>query len=78
MRKFVLAAAMVLLFALFVTYRARNYHYCASLDPRPQARIAGPDGVCGPNEEPLDVRRMGWFGRIRLGAKTAGKALGIE
>jgi hypothetical protein len=71
-------AGVLLLAALFVSYRARSFRYCASMDERPQARIAGSGETCSPGEEPLDARRLGWPGRIKLAAKAAAKAFGAN
>ena len=66
--------AVLVLLLLFVGYRARTFHYCASTGDRPQARIVS--GSCAQDEEPLEWGRLGWPGRIKLAAATTAKAFG--
>src|ERR1051325_12206858 len=69
-------AGICLLTLLFVLYQGRTFHYCAGKGERPQARIVGSADSCGPDEEPLDWRELGWPGRIKLAARTTAKAFG--
>jgi len=71
-------AAAALLTLLFVWIRAHTFHYCASTGDRPQARIVGGSESCAQDEEPLDWRRLGWPGRIKLAASTTAKAFGAN
>lgn len=72
----VVAAVALFLLVLFTAYRARSFHYCASLGNRPEARIASGSEPCGENEEPLYWGRLGWFGRAKLAARTVAKSFG--
>lgn len=71
-------AGILMLMALFVSYRARTFHYCASMGDRPQARVAGSAETCGPEEETLEWQRLGWPGKIKLAARTTAKAFGAN
>jgi hypothetical protein len=71
-------AGVLLLTLLFVSYRVRTFHYCASLTERPQARVAAGAESCGPEEEPLQFERLGWPGKIKLAARATAKAFGID
>ncbi|MGO9258729.1 MAG: hypothetical protein ACLQU1_20775 [Bryobacteraceae bacterium] len=70
--------AVFLCAALFVSYRARTFHYCAGTGDRPQARVAGSAESCAPDEEPLEFERLGWPGKLRLAARAAAKAFGAN
>ncbi len=71
-------AVAFLLAVLFVSYRARGFHYCAGTGNRPQARVAAGDEPCFPDEEPLEWQRLGWPGRVKLGARATAKAFGAK
>jgi len=78
-RKGIFAATVVVLFIfLFIAYRARTFHYCASTGDRPEARITDGSEPCGPDQEPLEWRRVGWAGKIKLAAGAAAKVLGAN
>lgn len=64
----------LLLMLLFVGYRTRTFHYCASAGDRPEARVVGGSQSCGQDEEPLEWQRLGWPGRMKLAASAAAKA----
>jgi hypothetical protein len=69
---------LLVLALLFIGYRARTFNYCASTSDRPEARIVSGSESCGPDEERLEWRRLGWFGRIKLTGRTAAKAFGAN
>lgn len=78
-RSGILIAAVVLAsIVLFIGYRARTFHYCASISDRPEARIASSSEPCGADEEPLEWRRMGWWARMKLSANAAVEAFGAN
>ena len=69
-----LAVIVLVLIFLFIGYRAQTFHYCASIGGRPEARLVNGSEPCGPDEEPLEWRRLGMPGRIKLAVRTAAKA----
>jgi hypothetical protein len=69
---------LLVLALVFIGYRARTFNYCASTGDRPAPRIVTGSESCGPNEEPLEWRRLGWYSRIKLTGRTAAKALGAN
>ena len=72
----VLAGILVLLL-LFASYRARGFHYCAE-EEEFHARVVSSDEPCGPDESPLEWRRLGWVSRLKLIGNTAAKAVGAN
>jgi hypothetical protein len=70
-------ASIVVLLLLFASYRARDFHYCAE-EEEFQARVVSSDEPCGPDESPLEWRRLGWVSKLKLIGNTAAKAVGAN
>jgi hypothetical protein len=77
-RLFAVVAGVLLLTLLFVSYRARTFHYCAGIGDRPAARVADSAAPCRADEEPLEFRRLGWPGSLKLAAQATAKAFGAN
>lgn len=71
-------AGALLLTVLFVSYRARSFRYCAGTGDHPAARVVDSAGSCGADEEPLEIRSVGWLGRLKLAAQTTARAFGAN
>ena len=69
---------LLLLTLVLVSYRTRTFHYCAGTGDRPIARVVEGSETCAADEEPLEFKRLGWPGRLKLAAQTTAKALGAN
>jgi hypothetical protein len=67
-------SAMFLLLVVFVTYRARTFHYCVEMGARPHSRLVGIDETCAPGEIPMEWqglwREMGMRSKLGMLVST--------
>jgi hypothetical protein len=76
----VIAAAVILL-VVFVSYRARTFHYCVGNNERSQtSHLADGNQPCSPDEQLMDWRekwsQLGWREKFRTLGTTAVEAFG--
>jgi hypothetical protein len=69
-------AGILVLSIMFVSWRARTFHYCFGYGGRGAARVTSGAEPCAPDETPGDWRRAGWLGKIELVGTAAAKAFG--
>ena len=69
-------ASMLAISLLFVSYRARAFHYCMGF--RQQARVVSFDEPCSPDEQPLDWQVLGYGSKLKLVGSTIVKAFGAN
>jgi len=73
-RFFATLVGALLLTLVFVSYRARSFHYCAGTGDHPAVRVVDSATPCGSDEVPLEIRSVGWRGRLKLAAQTTARA----
>jgi hypothetical protein len=66
--------ACIFLLLVFVSYRARSFHYCVGFKERAQARVGSADEPCSPEEQPLEWRILGLKSKLELVGNTIAKA----
>jgi hypothetical protein len=73
-----LIASVLLISLLFVSYRARAFHYCVGFRELAQARVVSADEPCSPYEQPLEWEILGWASKLKLVGNTIVKAVGAN
>jgi hypothetical protein len=73
---FGIITGMLVISGLFVSYRARAFHYCMGF--REQARVVSTDEPCSPDEQPLEWEVLGYASRVKLVGSTIVKAFGAN
>lgn len=73
-----LIASVLLISLLFVSYRARTFHYCLGFRELAQARVVSSDEPCSPDEQPLEWEILGWASKLKLVGNTIVKAVGAN
>jgi hypothetical protein len=61
---------------LFVSYRARAFHYCMGF--REKTRVVSVDEPCRADEQPLEWELLGYPARLKLVADTIVKSFGLN
>ncbi len=74
-------AGILVLLPMFVSYRAKTFHYCVANDERAQrARLADSSEPCKADESPADWqelwRQQGLHSKLRMLANTTSEAFG--
>jgi len=75
---FLAVTAILVVLLLFVSYRARAFHYCFAFSERGQPRVLTADEPCNPDEQPLEWEILGGASKVRLVGNTIVKAFGAN
>jgi hypothetical protein len=69
-------AGILVFSSLFVSFRARAFHYCMGFQEQP--RVVSIDEPCSSDEQPLEWEVLGYAARVKLVGSTIVKAFGAN